>query len=320
MRIVCVVGTRPNFVKIVPILEEMKRHPVSFYPILVHTGQHYDREMSGLFIEGLRLPMPDIHLGVGGGSLTQQMSRTMLALEPVLMKTKPDLVLVVGDVNSTLAAAMTAVRLRIPIAHVESGLRSFDREMPEEVNRVLTDAVSDYLFTPTPYANENLKREGISKERIYLVGDVMVDSLLMNRERALSSDMLFALGLSGKHYALLTLHRPSNVDNKNTLAGIGKALSEVAGRIPVVFPVHPRTRKMIKEFSLEESFKGIELINPMGYLDFLSLEMNARFVLTDSGGIQGETTVLGIPCLTLRDTTERADTFSAQINAPLMLT
>ena len=358
-RIISVVGARPNFIKIAPIIRAINKHnksvnvsrsPSHLSPlaphfsrspshfslltphILIHTGQHYDYEMSKVFFEDLEIPEPDIYLGVGSGTHAEQTGKVMIEFEKVLFKEKPDLVIVVGDVNSTLAGALAAVKLHIPVAHVEAGLRSYDREMPEEINRVLTDAISDYLFTPSPDANENLIKEGIPKEKIYLVGDVMVDSLLYNKERAEKSIILSKLGLmensrSTSHvsrftsYALLTLHRPSNVDNKESLLKIVKALKEISQKIPIIFPAHPRAKKQIKRFELENYFNfnntlnsGINCINPLGYLDFLNLEMHAKFVITDSGGMQEETTVLSVPCLTLRDTTERPITLTQGTN------
>jgi len=294
--------------------------------------------MSQIFFQDLELPRPDIYLGIGSGTHAEQTGSIMIELEKVLLKEKPDLVVVVGDVNSTLAGALTAVKLRIPIAHVEAGLRSFDRTMPEEINRLLTDATSDYLLTPSPDADENLKKEGILEEKIFLVGDVMVDSLLFNLEKAKKSNILEQLGLTQKTFAghcplltaycLLTLHRPSNVDNKEAFLKIIKALTEISKRIPVIFPTHPRTRKQIETFGLQSYFInssphascltpqtcGIHIVDPLGYLDFLKLMMHSKFVMTDSGGIQEETTVLDIPCLTMRDTTERPITISQGTN------
>jgi len=337
MKVMNVVGARPNFMKVAPILREMRKYPDVFEPLLVHTGQHYDYEMSKIFFEDLELPEPDIYLGIGSGSHAEQTGRIMIEFERVLLKEKPDLVIVVGDVNSTLAVALAAVKLHIPVAHVEAGLRSFDREMPEEINRVLTDAISDYLFTPSPDADENLIKEGIPKEKIYLVGDVMVDSLLYNKEKAKKSKILAKLGLTSNSlltshpsliidYALLTLHRPSNVDCKDSLAAIVSALVEISKHIPIIFPAHPRTVKTLKKFNLLHFFepinkdkkekidRGIYLLDPLGYLDFLNLEMHAKFVMTDSGGIQEETTVLSILCLTLRNTTERPITLTQGTN------
>ncbi|MFC1965908.1 non-hydrolyzing UDP-N-acetylglucosamine 2-epimerase [Chloroflexota bacterium] len=296
--------------KIAPIMRAVERHNDSFNadsikPVLVHTGQHYDYEMSQVFFENLDLPKPDIHLGIGSGTHAEQTGRIMVEFEKALFKEKPDLVVVVGDVNSTLAGALAAAKLCIPIAHVEAGIRSFDKSMPEEINRLLTDVISDYLFVPSPDANENLKKEGIAEEKIFLVGNVMVDSLLYNKEKAKHSQILSRLGLKERNYALLTLHRPSNVDDKENLLNIIAALIEISQRLSVVFPVHLRTRKRLREFNLLNQSPitnhQLVLIQPLGYLDFLNLEMNARMVITDSGGIQVETTVLGVPCLTILD-------------------
>jgi len=323
MKIILVCGARPNFMKIAPIMRAIQKHndspnADSIEPVLVHTGQHYDYEMSRVFFENLELPEPDFYLGVGSGSHAEQTGRIMIELEKVLVAKSPDLVIVVGDVNSTLAATLASVKLLIPVGHVEAGLRSYDRSMPEEINRLLTDAVSDYLFTPSPNAGENLKKEGIAEERIFLVGNVMVDSLLYNKEKAEHSQILSRLGLKEGNYALLTLHRPSNVDKKESLLNIIRALRQISQRLPIVFPAHPRTQKRLKEFDLLDQSSVTShqflLIEPLGYLDFLKLMMNAKFVMTDSGGIQEETTVLDIPCLTLRNTTERPITISQGTN------
>lgn len=323
MKVILVAGARPNFMKIAPLMRAIDKHNASsvgniIQPVLVHTGQHYDYEMSQVFFQDLELPKPDIYLGIGSGTHAEQTGRVMIEFEKVLFAEKPDLVIVVGDVNSTLAAALAAVKLCIPVAHVEAGLRSYDRTMPEEINRLLTDAISDYLFTPSPDADENLKKEGIPQQKIFLVGDVMVDSLLYNKATACDSQILSRLNLAEKSYALLTLHRPSNVDEKESLLKIIKALNEIAQKIPIVFPAHPRTQKRLKEFDLLNHLPianyQLLITQPLGYLDFLNLEMNAKFVLTDSGGIQEETTVLNIPCLTLRNTTERPITLTQGTN------
>lgn len=321
MKVALVCGARPNFMKIAPLVRAIEKHNacpdgIPIKPFLVHTGQHYDYKMSQIFFENLELPEPDIHLGVGSGTHAEQTGKVMIEFEKVLFQEKPDLVVVVGDVNSTLAAALAATKLHIPIAHVEAGLRSFDRTMPEEINRLLTDAISDYLFTPSPDADENLKKEGVPEGKIYLVGDVMVDSLLRNKEKAETSEVLSQLEMKKGNYTLLTLHRPSNVDKRGSLLKIGEALKEVSHRIPIVFPAHPRTRKNIEGFGLSRFFKDKRtlLIEPLGYLDFLKLMMDCKFVMTDSGGIQEETTVLDIPCLTLRNTTERPVTVSQGTN------
>lgn len=306
MRVALVCGARPNFMKIAPLMRAIEKHNASseanpIEPLLVHTGQHYDYEMSQVFFQDLKLPQPDIYLGVGSGTHAEQTGKIMIGFERVLFQEKPDLVVVVGDVNSTLAAALAAVKLYIPIAHVEAGLRSYDRDMPEEINRTLTDHISDYLFTTSRYDDDNLKEENISSSKIFHVGNIMVDNLLYNREVAEKSSILSRLGLKEWGYALLTLHRPSNVDNKESLISISSAINSISQKIPVVFPVHPRTRKNIESFGLHSLFTGnhISFIEPLGYLDFLKLEMNAKLVMTDSGGMQVETTVLDVPCLTL---------------------
>jgi UDP-N-acetylglucosamine 2-epimerase (non-hydrolysing) len=343
MKIILVAGARPNFMKVAPLVRAIEEYNASVSTkglkmdyLLIHTGQHYDFTMSDSFFKDLKLLQPHIYLGVGSGTHAEQTGKVMMEFEKVLLKESPDVVVVVGDVNSTLACTLAAVKLHIPVAHVEAGLRSFDRAMPEEVNRLVTDALSTYLFTPSPDADENLLREGIPAEKIYQVGDIMVDSLLFHLEDAKRSDILARLGLltrsSPSHnsvapYALLTLHRPSNVDDRQSLQNILAALESISQRIPIIFPLHPRTKKQLDHFGLQDrvllhnidkgddlSSPGIHGLEPLGYLDFLSLMVLARFVLTDSGGIQEETTVLGVPCLTLRDTTERPITISEGTN------
>ena len=304
--------------------------------LLVHTGQHYDFNMSDSFFKDLKLPQPHIYLGVGSGTHAQQTGKVMIEFERVLLKGKTDLVVVVGDVNSTLACTLAAVKLNIPVAHVEAGLRSFDRRMPEEINRLVTDALSTYLFTPSPDGDENLLREGISGDKIYRVGDIMVDSLLFHLDEAKRSDILPRLGLVKERganpdsvvpYALLTLHRPSNVDEEKSFQRIVAALESIGKKIPIIVPVHPRRKKQLVILGLKENIRfhniqekvdlsspGIHGLDPLGYLDFISLMTRAKLVLTDSGGIQEETTVLGIPCLTLRDTTERPITIKEGTN------
>ncbi|HKV33474.1 MAG TPA: UDP-N-acetylglucosamine 2-epimerase (non-hydrolyzing) [Pyrinomonadaceae bacterium] len=308
LKVINVVGARPNFMKVAPIVAAMKQRPERFHPLVVHTGQHYDAAMSDSFFQDLRLPQPDTHLGVGSGSHAAQTAAVMERFEPVVLHTNPDWVLVVGDVNSTLACALVCVKLGIKVAHVEAGLRSRDRTMPEEINRLLTDQIADLLLTPSPDASTNLLGEGIPAERIRFVGNVMIDSLLQNLEHARQSRARVELGVADVDYAVLTLHRPSNVDERETFGRILAALESIAEKLPVIFPVHPRTRKTIAELGLSDrvaSIKNLRLIDPLGYLDFLSLYSAARLVLTDSGGIQEETTALGIPCLTLRENTER---------------
>ncbi len=316
MKIACIVGARPNFMKIAPILQEIEKHP-NLDPILVHTGQHYDYEMSQVFFEDLDIPEPHVHLGVGSGSHATQTGKIMMAFEEVILEHKPDLVLVVGDVNSTLACSLVAAKLWVPVAHVEAGIRSFDRTMPEEINRLLTDAVSDYLLTPTKDADENLKKEGIPDRKIFLVGDVMIDTLLKYKDKASSDNMLNDLNLKKHSYVLMTLHRPSNVDEKSNFVKILNALAEIQRLIKIVFPIHPRTRARIEEFGLGSAISDMEnliIIDPLGYLKFMGLMVNSGFVLTDSGGMQTETTVLNIPCLTMRENTERPETIREGTN------
>jgi UDP-N-acetylglucosamine 2-epimerase (non-hydrolysing) len=312
VKILNIVGARPNFMKIAPLLREMKRHP-ELNPVLVHTGQHYDAGMSDVFFRDLEISAPDIYLDVGSGTQAVQTGNIMMAFEPIAQEQNPDLVLVVGDVNSTLACSIVSAKLGIPVGHVEAGLRSFDRTMPEEINRVVTDALSEFHFTTSPEAENNLLREGISKEKIYFVGNVMIDTLIHLVQKAESSQVRTSLGVNGD-YALLTLHRPSNVDEQEPLKRIFKALSIIARRIPILFPIHPRTARMLKQFEISTEVRGLKLIEPLGYLDFIHLERHARFVLTDSGGIQEETTVLGVPCLTLRNNTERPITIAEGTN------
>ncbi len=323
IKILNIVGARPNFMKIAPIVAEMGRHSDGPDNLLVHTGQHYDQAMSKSFFDDLEIPRPDIDLEVGSGSHAVQTALIMTKFEKVLLAEKPDLILVVGDVNSTLACSVTAAKMCIPVAHVEAGLRSFDREMPEEINRIVTDALSDYLFTTERGAHENLKREGVPEDKIFFVGNVMIDTLLKHRKKAAASTILEKTGLNGAPYALLTLHRPSNVDNLETLMNIVSALKVISKELPVIFPAHPRTRKQIKLFELDKEFqelgsdhptKGIHIMEPVGYLDFLHLMESATLLLTDSGGIQEETTILGVPCLTMRENTERPVTITEGTN------
>ena len=317
LKVINVVGARPNFMKVAPIVAAMKKRPDTFLPLVVHTGQHYDSAMSDSFFRDLDLPQPDTHLGVGSGSHAVQTAAVMERFEPVVLREKPDWVLVVGDVNSTIACALVCVKLRVKVAHVEAGLRSRDRTMPEEINRLLTDQIADLLFTPSHDADENLNAEGIPRERIRFVGNVMIDSLQRNLEVARALPTKEQLGLEKIDYALLTLHRPSNVDLRDSFERILAALEAIAAKLPIVFPVHPRTRKTIAELGLSdrvESIKDLRLIEPLGYLDFLNLSSSARLVLTDSGGIQEETTALGIPCLTLRENTERPITVEMGTN------
>ena len=372
MKICVVAGARPNFMKIAPIVtainkyNQLSNRQINYF--IVHTGQHYDRDMSKIFFDELDIPKPDIYLGVGSGSHAEQTAEIMKRFEPVLKRERPDVVIVVGDVNSTVACSLVASKIEYSItqstnqpnqrrrplvAHVEAGLRSFDRSMPEEINRVLTDAISDLLFTTEKSAHENLRREGIPEEKIHFVGNVMIDTLLKHKEQAQKSHILYTLGLIKNYstdnsqlitdYCVLTLHRPSNVDNKETFIGIIEALNEISNEIPIVFPVHPRSLNRSRNFNFEKNFNwtlyksitsknpinasnptnssnsinpinAINLIPPLGYLDFLKLMSSARLVLTDSGGIQEETTILRIPCVTIRDNTERPATVTHGTN------
>jgi UDP-N-acetylglucosamine 2-epimerase (non-hydrolysing) len=306
LRIINVVGARPNFMKIAPVIDEMRRRTDRIESLLVHTGQHYDESMSDSFFEDLQIPRPDINLEAGSGSHSEQTARIMIAFEQVLLEHSADWVVVVGDVNSTMAASIVAAKMLVRVAHVEAGLRSWDRTMPEEINRIVTDALADLLLTPSRDANENLLREGIDAGKILFVGNVMIDTLFRNLERTASSRILERLKLEPRQFCAMTLHRPSNVDDKETLSGILDALEKIGERLPIVLPVHPRTRDRMKQFGLSERVRdSVIMTEPLGYLDFLRLYSNSRLVLTDSGGIQEETTALGIPCLTLRENTER---------------
>jgi UDP-N-acetylglucosamine 2-epimerase (non-hydrolysing) len=320
MKVINVVGARPNFMKMAPIIEAMNQYPDRLQHMLVHTGQHYDERMSESFFVALGMPKPDIDLEVGSGSHAEQTARIMVAFENVCLRETPDLVVVVGDVNSTMACTITAKKLGIRVAHVEAGLRSGDMSMPEEINRLCTDVLCDYLFTTDHFANENLRAEGIPSEKIFFVGNVMIDTLLKHREMARGLALAEQWGLAGRRYATLTLHRPSNVDDAATLRGIFEALAEVAKEIPIVFPIHPRTRKMVERFGLSgycstaRTPQGLWITEPLGYLDLLHLNMHATMVITDSGGLQEETTVLGVPCITLRHNTERPITCEVGTN------
>jgi UDP-N-acetylglucosamine 2-epimerase (non-hydrolysing) len=310
-----VVGTRPNFVKMAPVIAELRRRFPEARHVLVHTGQHYDRAMSEIFVEELGVPEPDHFLGVGSGSHAAQTARVLEGIEPVLDLERPDLAFLPGDVNSTMAAALAAAKLGIPVAHVESGLRSFDRTMPEEINRIVTDALADHLFVHSPEAIDHLHREGIGDERIHFVGNTMIDTLVAMEERFRAVGLASRLGVPAGGYLLVTLHRPALVDGQ-LLGDVLRELGRVARELPVVFPVHPRTRKMMEGLDVAP---GITVIDPVGYLDFLSLEADAAAVLTDSGGVQEETTYLGVPCFTLRDNTERPVTIARGTNTLLGL-
>jgi UDP-N-acetylglucosamine 2-epimerase (non-hydrolysing) len=313
VKILNVVGARPNFVKMAPIIAEMIARGDEISQTLLHTGQHYDDAMSGAFFRDLGMPEPDIYLEARGGTHAEQTARVMMAFEGALPAEQPDWVVVVGDVNSTLACALVACKLGVRVAHVEAGLRSYDRTMPEEINRVLTDQISVLLFTPSPDADENLLREGVAPERIVRVGNVMIDTLYRQLERAERSSILNTLSLNPKDFAVLTLHRPSNVDDPDSMRRIFAAIGAIARSLEVVFPAHPRTLGRMLEFGVEPP-PGIKVIDPLGYHDFLKLWSNSKMTLTDSGGLQEETTALGVPCLTLRENTERPITISQGTN------
>jgi UDP-N-acetylglucosamine 2-epimerase (non-hydrolysing) len=315
-KVINVVGARPNFMKVSPIHQRMVAHP-NFNPILVHTGQHYDDNMSKVFFDELGLPEPDYYLGVGSDSHAKQTAKIMVEFESILFKEKPNIVLVAGDVNSTIACALVAVKLNIKVAHIESGLRSFDRRMPEEINRILTDSISDYLFVTEKSGLENLKIEGVSDENIFHVGNTMIDSVFHYLDKADHSTVLRRFDINQKDFVLVTLHRPSNVDDQTVFVQILNALGKIQEKIKIIFPIHPRTKKRLDD--LEDanyiiSSQNICFCEPLGYLDFLKLIKSAKFVLTDSGGIQEESTALNIPCLTLRENTERPITIEKGTN------
>jgi UDP-N-acetylglucosamine 2-epimerase (non-hydrolysing) len=316
VKIVNVVGARPNLMKIAPLMDAWARRP-RVEARLVHTGQHYDANMSELFFRELGIPEPDLNLEVGSASHAVQTAEIMKAFEPIVLSERPDAVLVVGDVNSTIACGLVAVKLGVRLVHVEAGLRSFDRTMPEEINRVLTDAISDVLFCTEESGVANLRREGVAAGKVHLVGNVMIDTVLRHRARADASPVLGRLGLERGGYAVLTLHRPANVDDPAVLGALLDALEEVARELPIVFPAHPRTRAKLEAFGYGPrlaALPSLRVEDPFGYLDFLKLMADARVVLTDSGGIQEETTILGVPCLTLRENTERPVTVECGTN------
>lgn len=311
-----IAAARPNFMKIAPLYHAFVRQGWA-KPVLVHTGQHYDANMSGDFLRDLGLPAPDISLGIGSGSHAEQTAGVMLAYEKICLETPPDFVVVVGDVNSTLAVTITAKKLLLPVGHLEAGLRSRDRTMPEEINRIVTDALCDLLWTPSPDADENLRNEGVPEEKIVRVGNIMMDAYEMMREKITADPAAAALGLTGSDYGVVTLHRPFNVDVEETLRLLVARILKVSETLPLVFPVHPRTRQRLEKFGLWDALDqapGIHLLEPLSYIPFMSLVQNARLVVTDSGGIQEETTYLGIPCLTLRPNTERPITITHGTN------
>jgi UDP-N-acetylglucosamine 2-epimerase (non-hydrolysing) len=315
VRIIHVVGARPNYMKIAPILGAVARAGFAEQR-LVHTGQHYDPSMSDVFFRDLGMPAPDVHLGVGSGSHAEQTAKVMTGFEKLCLEERPDLVVVAGDVNSTMACAIDCAKLRIPCAHVEAGLRSFDLEMPEEINRLVTDRLCEILLTPSADGDENLLAEGTDPARIFRVGNVMIDTLLQHLPRARATGAPARLGVEAGRYAVLTLHRPSNVDDPGVLGGLLGAVAEIQKTLPVVFPVHPRTRQRLAALpgARLEDLPGLRLCEPLGYLEFLGLTSQARLVLTDSGGLQEETTALGIPCFTLRENTERPVTITEGTN------
>lgn len=312
--VMLIVGARPNFMKIAPVIRELAGRPDDFKQSLVHTGQHYDRGMSEVFFDDLGIPGPDHNLGVGSGSQAWQVAQVMQRFEPIVLERRPDWVVVVGDVNSTLACALVGAKLDVKVAHIEAGLRSFDRSMPEEINRVLTDQLSTLLLTPSRDANENLTREGIDRKRIVMVGNIMIDSLVsaLDEARTRIPDVMASARIN-QRYALATLHRPSNVDDPQRLQEIVGALNRISEELQVVFPAHPRTRSRLADMGIRAA-AGVKLIGPQSYIDFLALQAGAALVMTDSGGVQEETTYLGVPCITLRPNTERPVTISHGTN------
>ena len=317
MKIISVVGARPNFMKVAPISKQLSAisNEHSIEHLICHTGQHYDEKMSKVFFDDLELPRPDFYLDVGSGSHAEQTAKVMIEFEKILLNEKPDLVIVVGDVNSTIACSLTAVKLGIKVAHVEAGLRSFDRTMPEEINRILTDSISDFLFVTEKSGLENLEREGISKDKVFFVGNVMIDSLVYYLSKAEKSEINSNLGIRNEKYIVVTLHRPSNVDNNENLTKLVNFIKEISIKEKVIFSVHPRTRKNLESFSLIKNLNGrVQITDPIGYIDFINLIKNSSLIITDSGGIQEETTYLGIPCITLRSSTERPVTVNIGTN------
>jgi UDP-N-acetylglucosamine 2-epimerase (non-hydrolysing) len=309
-----VAGARPNFMKIAPLIQEFKKENIKFK--LIHTGQHYDYNMSKIFFDDLGIPEPDIYLGIGSGTHAVQTAKIMIEFEKIMIKEEPLLVVVVGDVNSTIACALVAKKLHNKVAHIEAGLRSFDMKMPEEVNRLLTDQISDFLFTTEKSAALNLKSEGINADKVFFVGNIMIDTLIMNLEKAKKLNLLEKYNLKKNDYALITLHRPSNVDTKENLEKLLKILKFLNEKVKIFFPIHPRTKKNLEKFDLEKEVKDLNIIlsNPVGYLEFLNLILNSKLILTDSGGIQEEASYLKIPILTARESTERPITVDEGTN------
>jgi UDP-N-acetylglucosamine 2-epimerase (non-hydrolysing) len=315
IKIALVVGARPNFMKAAPLLNELKKHSDSFETTLIHTGQHYDRNLSQLFFDDLKMPEPDIYLGAGSGTHAQQTSAVMVAIEEAFFKLKPDLTIVFGDINSTLATAVVAAKLHIKLAHVEAGLRSFDNRMPEEINRIVTDRLSDFLFVTEQVGIDNLLNEGVPEDKMFLCGNIMIDSLKQNIQIAEKSDILSKLSIEENNYITVTLHRPSNVDDSMILNKIINCLTDISKKTKVVFPCHPRTVSKIKEFGINNiDQNNLKIIEPLGYLDFLKLVSHSKLVISDSGGLQADTTFLNVPCLTLRDTTEQPSTIEFGTN------
>lgn len=314
-KVISVVGARPNFMKVAPIHKAFQKYANQITHLICHTGQHYDEKMSKVFFVDLEMPQPDFYLGIGGGSHAEQTAKIMIEFEKIVLTEKPDLVIVVGDVNSTIACSLVASKLGVKIAHVEAGLRSYDKEMPEEINRLLTDSISDYLFVTERSGLENLKKEGVASEKIFFTGNVMIDSLVDHLEKSEKSQILNENGLSTGKYVLVTLHRPSNVDSKEYLEKMVKFLNKMADQFPVIFPIHPRTKNNMSKFGLLEKLNSsVILTEPIGYIDFLKLTKNAKLIITDSGGIQEESTFLGIQCITVRNNTERPVTVTVGTN------
>ncbi|MGH8501140.1 MAG: non-hydrolyzing UDP-N-acetylglucosamine 2-epimerase [Gammaproteobacteria bacterium] len=311
-----IAAARPNFMKVAPAYHALTRQPWAAVKV-VHTGQHYDANMSDSFFRDLGMPNPDFHLGVGSGTHAEQTAGVMVGYERVCLEQRPDWIIVVGDVNSTVACALVGAKLCIPVAHLEAGLRSRDRTMPEEINRIVTDALADLLWTPSPDADENLKREGVAVEKIERIGNIMIDSFELLRDKIELDGSRERYALEPRRYGVVTLHRPANVDRREQLALLADQLQRVSAELPLLFAVHPRTRKQLKTFNLLEKLeaaRGLQLVAPLGYIEFMNLVQSARVVITDSGGVQEETTYLGIPCLTLRDTTERPITITQGSN------
>jgi len=314
-KVISVVGARPNFMKVAPIHKAFQKYSNQITHLICHTGQHYDEKMSKVFFVDLEMPQPDFYLGIGGGSHAEQTAKIMIEFEKIVLSEKPDLIIVVGDVNSTIACSLVASKLGVKIAHVEAGLRSYDKDMPEEINRLLTDSISDYLFVTERSGLENLKKEGVASEKIFFTGNVMIDSLVEHLKKSEKSQILNENSLSSGNYVLVTLHRPSNVDSKEYLEQMVKFLNKMADQFPVIFPIHPRTKNNMSKFGLLEKLNSsVILTEPIGYIDFLKLTTNAKLIITDSGGIQEESTFLGIQCITVRNNTERPVTVTVGTN------